>query len=1774
MNSATSTPYSLAETKLRLILQPGPGMSRWLDLFPEPIHVLLYESISGPLKALPFKYKYQFVLDCIGLVYRHVHYGVGRQWYEDPDDSVFYVLHSHIDELICEYLQRYGGDTRAQQRRHSVAIYDADDVLGSVEDFELPAVAMKQAPTFRPIFSILTREEKKAKRDAAKLRRYERWQKRQLAEREVSQFSTPVSEAVSGSGGFEPQHESGAAVKRGIVSTFAGVIRRVKRWFRFGKILCEREARLQSGKAEAKAKRAEREAHQRDTAKEKVKAVWKARDKHERQMELKYRREKRQELEDLCLRGLISRPRNSRSPPRSVSLQSGFSTGVQVGAGVALGIAFTTLAYKLTESLVKVDKAVDGLAGLVQQLRDFAAQLKRQLGDVLWVTPLVLVVFYYMNTTTTLTSGMQALITTALHSVVGAVVWKSVAEFFRPRRATFQSGGGVDVGPMLSHLPKLFTTVLAASVFKGKPLDVAILSAFSTKLSTLNRSAEGWESFLKWFLSAFELAINFFRERFGAERLQLFRDQHQPMKEWAAKVSDVLAVSEKGGTFCPEQLDTLINLIAEGHVFRDLYRATSLSRVVEEVLIRAVTTLSSVAGAINSRDNFRVEPSMLVLHGRPGIGKSMMAMHLCAAVLLQSGLVNPADGADAVLRNIWQKGNSEFWNGYCRQLCLVMDDLFQMKVDPKDKENDYMTILRAASSWSFPLNFADLASKGKIYFGSKFIFGTTNLNSVASEAGQAMHDVGAVIRRINHPYTLCVHDAYMLPNGMLDYAKFVVEWEEARKTATVPLDAYPWHIWYVKKHDFLSASDSPMAMPLRDLIVEVSAELRARNATHGDAKEHLVSFVEGFKAKLQSGDPSCSFTPPKPKPKPAVKEVSALKRPGMPFRLDHSWSNWMGWSFWKQTEKIQMLKHIDCEIAAQEDSDYLASLAWWQASGVILGRMAMLGGGIYVAIVALSATIRFVLDGLWKLLTNLFGWKQKKTQSNRKATVPERTFNPPVVLLSEKQMQSSSNPTRDNIYANTYKIHIDLKSGQRIIVGQTVFVESDLAVQPAHFTTEFIARMARGEVDDDTDVVLRSAVNKSHTFSYKMREYLLFPRHTFANTEAQFVRYRCANAHRNIRKNFIVESDIPSVKARPVCLDVCDVDKDGRWTTENTRTVFSSESTAYRASGYADGCSLGPCFYYKMPTRSGDCGAPLSLVDNRLFGGRTCMGIHVAGEVGFGAGYSTIVTQDMIRVASEKLGVIKDEFVEDLEPVVNTLQSSNVLPFKEEGSFLPLYKVQKGVNIAPKSAFYKTFLHGRMGEYADTPAPMGPVWRDGILVYPMDNAVKPYSSPLVHYSQPWLKQAMHVAMRPFVEKTEDSDRSVYTFEQAVLGIPTRKFRSIPRATSAGYPFVLTIKGKGKKAFFGDGTDYDLTREEAQELKERVLHIEAKAKQGVRLAVVYMDFLKDELRSPAKVEAVATRLISSAPLDYTTVWRMYFGAISSEIMHFNLHVGMAPGICSYTDTGELVEFLKSKGTKCFDGDFKGFDASEQPTVHKLCLDFVNEWYDDGPVNSKVREVLWQDLVHSRHIGGRGFDQSHIYQWNKSLPSGHPFTTIVNSMYSLFCLVAAYISITGDKTGFWDFVAAVTYGDDNVVNVSDAKVAVYNQVTVSKALAKEFGLVYTSGDKTGEMVPYKGLESLTFLKRSFRLEGNRWLCPLELNSFLFTHYWGCNRKYEATILVDVLENALQELSMHPVDAWDKYAPALKGCLSYLGKTTRLVFTRQSYQDLVITRVDNWY
>jgi hypothetical protein len=240
--------------------------------------------------------------------------------------------------------------------------------------------------------------------------------------------------------------------------------------------------------------------------------------------------------------------------------------------------------------------------------------------------------------------------------------------------------------------------------------------------------------------------------------------------------------------------------------------------------------------------------------------------------------------------------------------------------------------------------------------------------------------------------------------------------------------------------------------------------------------------------------------------------------------------------------------------------------------------------------------------------------------------------------------------------------------------------------------------------------------------------------------------------------------------------------------------------------------------------------------------------------------------------------------------------------------------------------------------------------------------------------------------------------------------------------------------------------------------------------------------------------------------------------------------MAPGINPYRDWPALAKFLGDGRQPIVAGDFAAYDATQNPMFHKAILDIINSWYSDD--HGKAREILFGPVTNSKHVFMPGglpedipfevpadrdrfwkewdtfrdtkfrSDPRFFVQWYKSLPSGHPLTTILNCMYSLLLLIYAFLQLCPDLD-VWDNVAPMVFGDDNIMAVSLKAVGRYNLQTIAQALAT-IGVTYTAADKQETEVEYQQLEEVTFLKRGFMKrkqcdsDEGTWVGPLSKES----------------------------------------------------------------------------
>jgi hypothetical protein len=290
-------------------------------------------------------------------------------------------------------------------------------------------------------------------------------------------------------------------------------------------------------------------------------------------------------------------------------------------------------------------------------------------------------------------------------------------------------------------------------------------------------------------------------------------------------------------------------------------------------------------------------------------------------------------------------------------------------------------------------------------------------------------------------------------------------------------------------------------------------------------------------------------------------------------------------------------------------------------------------------------------------------------------------------------------------------------------------------------------------------------------------------------------------------------------------------------------------------------------------------------------------------------------------------------------------------------------------------------------------------------------------------------------------------------------------------------------------------------------------------------------------------------------------------------------GVAIGINPFTEWNHLRHHLSRNGNfKHFvAGDYSAFDGSQQKQVFCLVLKEINAWYDDGPDNARVREVLFMDLYHSRHVGGIGTKHETVYEWFKGMPSGHPATSVINSLNNLvlFCMAYGQVMGLGALPSFHDHVSVCTYGDDNVLGLSDQVSVHFNQHTLTDALAS-LGYTYTHEAKDSrEVAPTRPLNEVTFIKRGFTHdeENGMLLCPLDIKSVVEQPYWCTNKKLELEIVQSSIDNMLRELSLHTIQVWREYADIIYSRCVERGFQPTLPNDRSLHRKACLDYIPSW-
>lgn len=583
---------------------------------------------------------------------------------------------------------------------------------------------------------------------------------------------------------------------------------------------------------------------------------------------------------------------------------------------------------------------------------------------------------------------------------------------------------------------------------------------------------------------------------------------------------------------------------------------------------------------------------------------------------------------------------------------------------------------------------------------------------------------------------------------------------------------------------------------------------------------------------------------------------------------------------------------------------------------------------------------------------------------------------------------------------------------------------------------------------------------------------------------------------------------------------------------------------------------------YAADTAEGDCGSPLAVrISN--FGKQRLVGIHVAGQPkGHGVkAYAGVVTQEsLMSIISTFKGFVEVP-LDDIEP-----QSSCTFMYDK---YAVLGKVKKGFHHSPygKTKIIPTSIN--QGQSKTKPA-----------ILTKKGGIDPFSVALKKYCvseavpDPKILERAVEDYTSFLESKDDwKDRKILSVAESLWGSDTMDyFESIKSSTSSGYP-IKFVNPSYKGKLLGEGAVRDQSNPYFSTAEREVSGIIKDCANGVRRLWVFTDNLKDERRPIGK----NARLFNGGPFYYLIVFRMYFGSFMNFMNAKSSEIGSSLTMNVYSSEWDdlyrrLSRFSSNPDFDVGAGDFSAYDGSELPVVHWKIFDIIDNWYSDGPLNSKIRKILWLEVVNSRHVVG-----DTIYEWFASLPSGHPLTIIINCMYNHIAFrYCWYRDQTRWFLKFNDFVELHVLGDDNIFTVNSLFKLSFNELTLPESM-KELGMTYTTELKAEAEVPFRKISEVGYLKRSFRFEPllGQYVAPLSMESLVEIPLWSKVNMTQAIFHTN-LEVFVKELSLHSKDVWEENMKHLKFLIRTYGQedfSSVDIFQNRSYYLSKVTNVSSF-
>jgi energy-coupling factor transporter ATP-binding protein EcfA2 len=346
------------------------------------------------------------------------------------------------------------------------------------------------------------------------------------------------------------------------------------------------------------------------------------------------------------------------------------------------------------------------------------AKIVRFLGHIPWIITAILLYFEK----------------TRMFVVLG--LWEILSAFLKCQDEEHRKG------PVEKQGVNTWVAIAASSIILKK-------SSFANRLLNHTKFQAGLDSYLDGCKDGLRGLVNLVLSCFSDKRVDWFLRENAAIDSWIKQTEAFTLHMAIDKVIDAEATREFQRLIMDGENLKNMHSKDAAWTKKINVGLDKLQRAAIQFPAFLSPGKSRAEPIGIMFYGRSGCGKSTLTKRL-TRTLAAAVTSTPLDES-RLDQLVYQKGTSQYWDGYANHPVTAMDDFCQGIPVAGQEDSEPEIVVKAINQWPFPLNMAALPLKGRFYFDSSFVVATTNVKN-REHFERVMTCVDALARRF--PYWL------------------------------------------------------------------------------------------------------------------------------------------------------------------------------------------------------------------------------------------------------------------------------------------------------------------------------------------------------------------------------------------------------------------------------------------------------------------------------------------------------------------------------------------------------------------------------------------------------------------------------------------------------------------------------------------------------------------------------------------------------------------------------------------------------------------------------------------------------------------------------------------------------------------------------------------------------------------------------------------------------------------------------------------------------------